>query len=164
MREQIVCAAAEGSRSYRTEPCCVCRVGPQRMFPYQWGPVCSLYDLCFCVYATCFLQQPPHSVCRFTMCPSPLSWCRMEVWRDQSPDLRVGCSFNIFVLLNLLYTLLYVVTHQGPLVFVHFLAAGINHLLLATGQIAYNDIQADKDPSLELGLWTFAMSLWLWPK
>lgn len=76
----------------------------------------------------------------------------MEVWRDQSPDLRVGCSFNIFVLLNLLYTLLYVVTHQGPLVFVHFLAAGINHLLLATGQIAYNDIQADKDPSLELGL------------
>lgn len=62
----------------------------------------------------------------------------------------------------LLYTLLYVVTHQGPLVFVHFLSAVINHLLLAKHQIAYNDIQADKDPSsLELGLQTFAMFLWL---
>lgn len=65
----------------------------------------------------------------------------------------------------LLYTLLYVVTHQGPLVFVHFLVAVINYLLLAKDQIAYNDIQADKHPSsLELGLRTFAMSrgsLWL---
>lgn len=53
----------------------------------------------------------------------------------------------------------------GSTSFCHFLAAVINHLLLAKDQIAYNDIQADKDPSsLELGLRTFAMSLWLWPK
>lgn len=30
------------------------------------------------------------SLLRSTTSPSRLSWCRMEVWRDQSPDLRVG--------------------------------------------------------------------------
>lgn len=83
-------------------------------------PVCVKFRLCVCAWVcgvwfmhvhtvgnmfpvvlSCVLS--PVTLCRSTMCPSPLNWCRMEVWRDQSPDQRVG--YTCFVVYYLFFGL-----------------------------------------------------------
>lgn len=54
------------------------------LFPHTLGlPVCGLLFCCVMLLSLTFS-------CRCTTCPSLLSWCKTEVWRDQNLDLKVG--------------------------------------------------------------------------
>lgn len=99
-------------------PGCICNLPLHR----KWisGAVCSLVlisrlrvdfrDNCFSpqssleksdyFFNTCpalnfeVLQKVFRFNCRFTMCLSPLSWCRTVAWRGQNPGLRVTVLFR----------------------------------------------------------------------